>query len=53
MLKLGIRCVIRAVSSAVLTDFGKVAYASLLLVLSCVLSPAFAQPFEGDGVHLK
>ena len=49
MLKLGVRCVIRAVSSAVLTDFGKVAYASLLLVLSCVLSPAFAQPFEGDG----
>ncbi len=46
MLKLGIRYVRRAVSGAGLTDFGKVACASLLLVLSCVLSPAFAQASE-------
>ena len=43
LLKLGIRCVRRAVSGAGLTDFGKAACASLLLVLSCALSPAFAQ----------
>ncbi len=56
MSKLGIRCVRRAVSGADLTDFGKAACASLLLVLSCVLSPAFAQdasagctPDEGRG----
>ncbi len=53
MSKLGIRCVRRAVSVADLTDFGKAVCASLLLVLSCVLSPAFAQagctPDEGSG----
>ena len=53
MSKLGIRCVRRAVSGADLTDFGKAVCASLLLVLSCVLSPAFAQagctPDEGSG----
>ncbi len=55
MLKLGVHCVRRAVSGSVTTDFGKVAYASLLLVLSCALSPAFAQasagctPAEGSG----
>ncbi len=56
MPKLGIFCVRRAVSGADLTDFGKAACASLLLVLSCVLSPAFAQdasagctPDEGSG----
>ncbi len=55
MQKLGIRCVRRAVSGSASTDFGKVAYASLLLVLSCALSPAFAQasagctPAEGSG----
>ncbi len=43
MLKLGVRCVRRAVSGADLTDFGKAVRVSLLLVLSCVLSPAFAQ----------
>ncbi len=47
MLKLGIRCVRRAVSGADLTDFGKAVRVSLLLVLSCVLSPAFAQATEG------
>ena len=49
MAKLGIRCVRHAVSVAALTGFGKAACASLLLVLSCVLSPAFAQAFEGNG----
>ena len=56
MSKLGIRCVRRAVSGADLTDFGKAVCVSLLLVLSCVLSPAFAQdasagctPDEGRG----
>ena len=56
MSKLGIFCVRRAVSGADLTDFGKAVCASLLLVLSCVLSPAFAQdgsagctPDEGRG----
>ena len=56
MSKLGIRCVRRVLSGADLTDFGKAACASLLLVLSCVLSPAFAQdasagctPDEGRG----
>ena len=56
MSKLGIRCVRRVLSGAGLTDFGKAACASLLLVLSCVLSPAFAQdasagctPDEGSG----
>ncbi len=49
MAKLGVRCVRRAVSGAALTGFGKAAYACLLLVLSCVLSPAFAQAFEGNG----
>ncbi len=47
MLKLGVRCVRRAVSGADLTDFGKAVRVSLLLVLSCVLSPAFAQATEG------
>ena len=46
MLKLGVRCVRRAVSGAVLTDFGKAVCVSLLLVLSCALSPAFAQVSE-------
>ena len=46
MPELGIRYVRRAVLGAGLTDFGKVACASLLLVLSCVLSPAFAQASE-------
>ena len=56
MPKLGVFCVSRAVSGAYLTDFGKAACVSLLLVLSCVLSPAFAQdasagctPDEGSG----
>ena len=55
MPKLGIFCVRRVLSGAGLTDFGKAACASLLLVLSCVLSPAFAQaslgctPDEGSG----
>ena len=56
MPKLGIFYVRRAVSVADLTDFGKAACISLLLVLSCVLSPAFAQdasagctPDEGSG----
>ena len=43
MVKLGVRCVSRAVSGTVLTDFGKAACVSLLLVLSCVLLSAFAQ----------
>ncbi len=47
MLKLGVRCVRRAVSGAGLTDFGKAAYVSLLLVLLCALSPAFAQASAG------
>ncbi len=47
MLKLGVRCVRRAVSGAGLTDFGKAACVSLLLVLSCALSPAFAQASAG------
>ncbi len=47
MPKLGIRCARRAVSGMVLTDFGRAACVSLLLVLSCVLSPAFAQATEG------
>ena len=47
MLNLGVRCVRRAVSGSVLTGFVKVAYASLLLVLSCALSPAFAQASAG------
>ncbi len=46
MLKLGVHCVKRAVSGADLTDSGKAACASLLLVLSCALSPAFAQASE-------
>ncbi len=46
MLKLGVRCVRRSVSGAVLTDFGKAVCASMLLVLSCALSPAFAQVSE-------
>ena len=56
MPKLGIFCVRRVLSVAGLTDFGKAACVSLLLVLSCVLSPAFAQdasagctPDEGSG----
>ena len=49
MLELGIRCVRRAVSGSVLTGFGEVACVSLLLVLSCVLSPVFAKAPEGDG----
>ena len=49
MPELGIYCVRRAVSGAGLTDFGKAACVSLLLVLSCALSPAFAQASEGDG----
>ena len=49
MPELGIHCVRRADSGAGLTDFGKAACVSLLLVLSCALSPAFAQAFEGDG----
>ena len=46
MLELGIHCVRRAVSGAGLTDFGKATCVSLLLVLSCALSPAFAQASE-------
>ncbi len=46
MLKLGVRCVRYAVSGADLTDFGKAVCVSLLLVLSCALSPAFAQVSE-------
>ncbi len=49
MQEFGVHCVRRAVSGAGLTDFGKAACVSLLLVLSCALSPAFAQAFEGDG----
>ena len=55
MPKLGIRCVRRVVSGADLTGFGKAVCTSLMLVLSCVLSPAFAQasagctPDEGNG----
>ena len=47
MLELGIHCVRRAVSAAGLTDFGKATCVSLLLVLSCALSPAFAQASAG------
>ena len=43
MPELGIHCVRRVVSGADLTDFGRAACVSLLLALSCVLSPAFAQ----------
>ena len=43
VLKPGIFFVRRAVSGTVLTDFGKAACVGLLLVLSCALSPAFAQ----------
>ena len=46
MLKLDVHCVRRAVSGAGLTDFGKATCASLLLVLSCAMSPAFAQASE-------
>ena len=46
MPELGIHCVKRADSGAGLTDFGKAARVSLLLALSCVLSPAFAQASE-------
>ena len=46
MPELGVRCVRCAASGAGLTDFGKAACVSLLLVLSCVLSPAFAQASE-------
>ena len=49
MQELGVRCVRRAVSGAGLTDFGKATCVSLLLVLSCAMSPAFAQASEGDG----
>ena len=49
MLELGVCCVRRAVSGADLTDFGKAACVSLLLVLSCVLSPAFAQVCPTPG----
>ena len=47
MPELGIHCVRRAVSVAGLTGFGKAACVSLLLVLSCALSPAFAQASAG------
>ena len=46
MPELGIHCVKRADSGAGLTDFGKAARVSLLLVLSCAMSPAFAQASE-------
>ena len=53
MVKLGVSRVRHAVSVAVLTDVGKAACVSLLLVLSCVLSPAFVQASEGCTPEMK
>ncbi len=53
MVKLGVSRVRHAVSVAVLTDVGKAACVSLLLVLSCVLSPAFVQASDGCTSAMK
>ena len=53
MVKLGVSRVRHAVSVAVLTDVGKAACVSLLLVLSCVLSPALVQASDGCTSAMK
>ncbi len=53
MAKLGVRCIRHAVLGAVLTDFGKAACVSLLLVLFCTLSPALVQASDGCTSAMK